>query len=197
MKLRFEDFKFEYSETPIDPRNPPNTIIKVFKIPMNMELLQQLSIPYIDYLASNRSFEYGALFKLLYSSETPYVNFTKIQIKAPSIVKNGEQAFIREVERTSEFWRDFTDDEYNELIQKLINYDVEKKETTYIPNIKNKEGYTDIPAYTTVKKCTEEDIEKNRFHKLLSTIFYICDMAGFKLESRLVLTDRRTGKTFK
>ena len=42
-----------------------------------------------------------------------------------------------------------------------------------------------------------EDLGEARFRKLLSTIFYLCDLAGFKIEERIVLTDKRTGKTWR
>ena len=39
--------------------------------------------------------------------------------------------------------------------------------------------------------------EEERFRKLLRTIFYICDLAGFKIEDRIVLVDKRTGRVWK
>lgn len=39
--------------------------------------------------------------------------------------------------------------------------------------------------------------EYSRFHKLLHTIFNLCDLAGFRLEGRLTLVDKRTGKVWK
>lgn len=59
---------------------------------------------------------------------------------------------------------------------------------------KNAEGYSDPTAYEAIKNIEEEEA---RFHKLLNTIFYLCDLAGFRLEERLVLTDKRTGKTWR
>jgi len=41
------------------------------------------------------------------------------------------------------------------------------------------------------------DKENERFHKLLRTIFYICDIAGFKIEGRIVLVDKKTGRIWK
>lgn len=55
----------------------------------------------------------------------------------------------------------------------------------------NGEGYSDPTAYAVLKK---EEEEYERFHKLLNTIFYICEMAGFHLENRIVLKDNRTGR---
>lgn len=42
-----------------------------------------------------------------------------------------------------------------------------------------------------------DNVEEERFRKLLRTIFYICDVAGFRIEERIVLTDKRTGKTWR
>lgn len=55
---------------------------------------------------------------------------------------------------------------------------------------KNGDGYSDPTAYEVLKKMDEEE----RFHKLLNTIFYLCDLAGFHLENRIVLKDNRTGR---
>jgi hypothetical protein len=59
---------------------------------------------------------------------------------------------------------------------------------------RNAEGYLDPTAYEAIKNIDEEEA---RFHKLLNTIFYLCDLAGFRLEDRIVLTDKRTGKTWR
>lgn len=42
-----------------------------------------------------------------------------------------------------------------------------------------------------------EDLGEERLRKLLRTIFYICDLAGFRVEERIVLKDKRTGKVWK
>lgn len=55
---------------------------------------------------------------------------------------------------------------------------------------KNGSGYPD-PTASSVIKSSEET---KRFYDLLNTIWYICDLAGFRLENRLVLVDKRTGK---
>ena len=46
---------------------------------------------------------------------------------------------------------------------------------------KNKEGYSDPTAYEALRKIDEEDA---RFHRLLDTIFYLCELAGFRIEGR-------------
>lgn len=59
---------------------------------------------------------------------------------------------------------------------------------------KNKAGYDDPTAYRLLRK---EELEKERFERLLATIFYICENAGFHIEERLVIRDKRTGKIWR
>ncbi len=56
---------------------------------------------------------------------------------------------------------------------------------------KNSEGYSDPTAYKALKKDDE------RFHKLLRTIFDICDSADFEIKGRIVLVDRKSGKIWR
>lgn len=59
---------------------------------------------------------------------------------------------------------------------------------------KNGEGYLDITAYEAMKNVRKEE---ERFHKLLHTIFSICEMAGFEVEGRIVLIDKETGRIWR
>jgi hypothetical protein len=59
---------------------------------------------------------------------------------------------------------------------------------------KNAEEYSDPTAYEAIKNIDKED---ERFHKLLHTIFYICDVAGFEIEGRIVLVDKKTGRIWR
>jgi hypothetical protein len=59
---------------------------------------------------------------------------------------------------------------------------------------KNSSGYVDPTAYEAIKNIDEENA---RFQKLLTAIFCMCDLAGFHLESRIVLRDKRTGKVWR
>ena len=45
-----------------------------------------------------------------------------------------------------------------------------------------------------IKHITQEEA---RFHKLLDTIFNICELSGFHIENRLVVRDKRTGTVWK
>ena len=59
---------------------------------------------------------------------------------------------------------------------------------------KNASGYSDPTAYQAIKNIEGED---DKFHKLLETIFNLCDLSGFHLEERIVLKDKNTGKVYR
>ena len=66
---------------------------------------------------------------------------------------------------------------------------------------RNGSGYYDPTAYKAMKRV-EADEKKygrdyERFYNLLNTIFYICNLAGFHVEGRIVLADKKTGKVWK
>lgn len=57
----------------------------------------------------------------------------------------------------------------------------------------NASGCKDLTAYEALR-----DIERNEeAKKLISTIFYIVNLAGFRIEGRLVLQDKKTGKKWR
>jgi hypothetical protein len=58
----------------------------------------------------------------------------------------------------------------------------------------NASGCPDPTAYEAIKKI---DKEVERFHKLLHTIFDICELSGFRIEGRIVLVDEVTGKVWR
>lgn len=59
---------------------------------------------------------------------------------------------------------------------------------------RNSSGYVDPTAYEAVKNI---DAETERFQKLLTAMFAICDAAGFHIEGRIVVRDVRTGKVWR
>jgi len=59
---------------------------------------------------------------------------------------------------------------------------------------KNTEGYFDPTAYEAIRNVDKESI---KFHRLLETIFYICDIAGFKIEERIVVRNKKTGRIWR
>lgn len=59
---------------------------------------------------------------------------------------------------------------------------------------KNSEGYSDPTAYNAIKNIEKED---EKFHKLLHTIFDICELSGFEIEGRIVLIDKKSGRVWR
>lgn len=60
---------------------------------------------------------------------------------------------------------------------------------------KNHEGYSDLTAYEALKNI--DGNEDDRFHRLLHTIFYLCELAGFEISGRIVLIDKSNGKVWR
>ena len=60
---------------------------------------------------------------------------------------------------------------------------------------RNSLGYSDPTAYAAINKISEEEDE--RFHKLLHTLFRVCELAGYEIEGRIVLTDKRNGRIWR
>lgn len=59
---------------------------------------------------------------------------------------------------------------------------------------KNVEGYFDLTAYEAIRNADKDD---ERFHKLLDTIFSLCELSDFHIEERIVIKDKRTGKVWR
>lgn len=59
---------------------------------------------------------------------------------------------------------------------------------------RNSEGYLDKTAWEAIRNIEDDE---ERFHKLLGVIRDICDLADFRIEGRIVLTDKKTGKTWR
>lgn len=69
---------------------------------------------------------------------------------------------------------------------------------------RNPEGYPDPTAYSAINNVEKAQIEsktspedEERFHKLLNTIFTICELAGFHIEGRIAIKDCKTGKIWR
>lgn len=62
---------------------------------------------------------------------------------------------------------------------------------------RNASGYMDMTAYKAIQAADREADAERRYKKLLSTIFYICDLAGFHIEGRLEIRDKKTGKVWR
>ena len=59
---------------------------------------------------------------------------------------------------------------------------------------KNSERYSDPTAFEALRNIDKED---ERFHRLLHTLFYICELADFQIEGRIVLIDKQTGRVWR
>lgn len=58
----------------------------------------------------------------------------------------------------------------------------------------NGSGCKDLTAYHAIKNVTREE---ERYKKLLQTIFNICDLAGYRVEGRIVLENKKTGRVWR
>lgn len=58
----------------------------------------------------------------------------------------------------------------------------------------NASGYPDPTAYQAIKNIDRKD---ENFHKVLHTIFNVCEHYGFRIEGRIVLVDKATGKVWR
>lgn len=70
--------------------------------------------------------------------------------------------------------------------------------------LKNEEGYMDLTPHDAIENIDREERAKEqekreaaRVTKLVHTLFYICNMAGFDVAERIVLVDKRTGKVWR
>ena len=61
---------------------------------------------------------------------------------------------------------------------------------------KNGEGYPDLTAYEAIKRA-EYESDRERFRKLIGAIHRICELADFKLEEHVVVTDLRSGRVWR
>ena len=52
----------------------------------------------------------------------------------------------------------------------------------------------DPTGFQAIQNITDEP---RRFYKLLYTIYYICELAGFDVGERIVLIDMKTGRIWK
>lgn len=63
---------------------------------------------------------------------------------------------------------------------------------------KNSEGYSDPTAYHAIRNVEHDSsADDERFHKLLDSIFNICELSGFHIEGRIVIKDKKTGKVWR
>lgn len=63
---------------------------------------------------------------------------------------------------------------------------------------RNGEYYPDPTAYHAIQKADRViDPEREHHYKLIGAILRICELAGFSVEERIVLRDKRTGRIWR
>lgn len=63
---------------------------------------------------------------------------------------------------------------------------------------RNGSGCYDPTAYKAIKNVDNQNMkESERFFNLLNTLFYITELAGFKIEGRITLRDTKTGRVWR
>ena len=82
---------------------------------------------------------------------------------------------------------------------------------------RNGSGYYDPTAYQAIKNVEKEEqleeeanfqkllkeqtvhgkTDDERFHKLMDTIFGLCELSGFHIEGRITIKDTKTGKIWR
>lgn len=58
---------------------------------------------------------------------------------------------------------------------------------------RNAEGYPDPTASVAIKNA---DKDEQRFYKMLRSLQNMCELADFEILNRIVLYDKKTGKTW-
>lgn len=62
---------------------------------------------------------------------------------------------------------------------------------------RNYEGYADPTPYQAIKNLEKFEEGYERFRKVLRIIFTACELAGFEVDGRIVLVDKKTGKVWR
>ena len=67
---------------------------------------------------------------------------------------------------------------------------------------RNSLGYPDFTAFHAINRVSTDpprviDENEQRFQKVLHTIFNVCDLAGFRIEGRIVLVDKKTNRVWR
>lgn len=64
---------------------------------------------------------------------------------------------------------------------------------------KNGSGYADPTAYEAIKLAEKRPQNKDfeRYNRVIRLIFELCELAGFHVENRIVLKDKKTGRIWR
>ena len=58
-------------------------------------------------------------------------------------------------------------------------------------------SHRDPTADVAIGKTYKEQLEDDKFRKCIGTSGYICDLAGFKIEGRITLRSKKTGRIWR
>lgn len=73
----------------------------------------------------------------------------------------------------------------------------EEKDMSEFEKAHNHENYSDPTCYKAIKQYEkEQQSEWERHHKTIGCILRLCELAGYTVENRIVLKDKRTGKVW-
>lgn len=61
----------------------------------------------------------------------------------------------------------------------------------------NASGYYDPTAYEAIKNMQRDEATEERIKKFMSTVNYIANLAGFHIENRIELKDKKTGRIWR
>ena len=62
----------------------------------------------------------------------------------------------------------------------------------------NASGYYDGTAYEAIKRADQEsNKERKKIYDLIGSIYRLCDKDGYRLEGRIVLKNKKTGKVWR
>lgn len=61
----------------------------------------------------------------------------------------------------------------------------------------NASGCKDLTAYQAIVNIENEKRAEARFKKVIKTMLNVCYLAGFQVEERIVLRDKKTGRVWR
>ncbi len=60
-------------------------------------------------------------------------------------------------------------------------------------DMRNGSGYIDPTAYEAIKRAEDE---REHYKKTMGCLMRVCELAGFAVEERIILRDKKTGKVW-
>lgn len=115
-----------------------------------------------------------------------------------AVVEDFRKAWLLHIHRNPHHWQHWVlindDPEEGEIVLEMIHSGGEDEMGIKNDCRKNAEGYSDPTAYEALKNIEQEE---DRFHKLLETIFTLCELSDFHIEERIVIKDKRTGRIWR